>query len=41
MPKSASNVSLSYIGEYESIKDIKDDFKTIELYDTVVYEKQA
>ena len=37
-PKSASNAALSYIGEYDSIKEIKDDFKFLESYNTVMYE---
>lgn len=37
-PKSASDVAMSYFGEYLSIQDIKDDFDVIERYNTVLYD---
>jgi len=36
-PRSASDAALSYIGEYDTIKDMEDDFKIIESFDIVKY----
>lgn len=36
-PKSASDAALSYVGEYDSIEDMEDDFRLIESIDIIQY----